>query len=77
MSTRYPKEAVTPRVGDQRAGEPEQSPTPRSFAGLVKREEVIAKPGTEVLTVCECAARHQACNLVPRTHSRWCPEYRG
>ncbi len=51
MSTRYPKEAVTPRVGDQRAGEPEQSPTPGSFAGLVNREEVIAKPRTQT-----CAA---------------------
>jgi len=45
-ATRNPKEAVTRREGDRRAGEPEQSPTPRSFAGLVKREEVIAKPGT-------------------------------
>jgi len=46
MATRYPKKAVTPRVGDQRAGEPKQSPTPGSFAGLVNREEVIAKPRT-------------------------------
>lgn len=46
MSTRYPKKAVTPRVGDQRAGEPKQSPTQGSFAGLVSLEEVIAKPRT-------------------------------
>jgi len=53
--------------------EPKQSPTPGSFAGLKNREEVIAKPRP---TQCECAARHQACNLVPRNHARWCPEYR-
>jgi hypothetical protein len=47
MKTPYPKKAVTPRVGDQRVGEPKQSPTPGSFAGLVSREEVIAKPRTQ------------------------------
>lgn len=77
METHTPKGAVTRREGDRRAGESTQSPTPRSFAGLVKREEVIAKPGTETLTVCECAARYQACSLVPRTHARWCPEHVG
>ena len=49
MSTTIPKEAVTPHVGDQRAGEPDQSPTPGSFAGLVNREEVIAKPRTQTV----------------------------
>lgn len=77
MSTTKPQEAATLREGDRRAGEPEQSPTPRSFAGLVMREEVIAKPGAHRLVVCECAARYQACNLVPRTHARWCPEHVG
>ena len=44
--TRYPKKAMTWREGDHRAGEPKQSPTPGSFAGLENREEVIAKPRT-------------------------------
>ncbi len=49
MGTSDPKKAVTPREGDQRAGEPKQSPTPGSFAGLVSRKEDIAKPRTRTL----------------------------
>ena len=48
----YPKRALKLCEGDRRAVEPQQSPTPRSFAELVKREEVIAKLrtlGREVL----------------------------
>lgn len=58
-----PQGAVDPRARATAAhGKAMQSPTPRSFAGLEKREEVIAKPGTlskgerAVLVAC---AQHQ------------------
>lgn len=58
-----PRGAVDPRARATDArGEAMQSPTPRSFAGLNKREEVIAKPGTlptgERVTLTACA-QHQ------------------
>lgn len=44
---RTPRGASDPNARATAAsGEAMQSPTPRSFAGLEKREEVIAKPGT-------------------------------
>lgn len=58
-----PREAVDPRARASAArGEAMQTPTPRSFAGLEKREEVIAKPGAlpagERAVLTACAQHH-------------------